>query len=70
MEKQPSGVLERQWISPEECAQQASLCTATIRRMIADGELRAYRAGRRVRVNATDFNAFMRSRPVCTAAAS
>jgi len=48
-------------LSVEATAQQLSVCTKTIRRLIQRGALRCCRVGRLVRIRAVDLAAFVAS---------
>jgi excisionase family DNA binding protein len=48
-------------LSVEATAQQLSVCTKTVRRLIQRGALRSCRVGRLVRIHAVDLAAFVAS---------
>lgn len=52
------------WATPDETAAYLKVCTKTVRRMIAAGELPAYRRGPRlIRINLNDVDDVMRPIP-------
>jgi excisionase family DNA binding protein len=57
-----------QFISIEAAADQLGVCTRTVRRMIAEGDLPGYRLKRAIRVRESDLEAAMR--PIPTVGAS
>jgi len=62
MAAEPIDVRPR-WLSLPAAASWVSLSVKTIRRRIADGELRAYRCGKSIRVKTDDLEAMMRPVP-------
>lgn len=54
----------RRWLTQDEAAEHLNVTTRTIRRMIAAGDLPAYRLGQRMlRIDATDVDNLLRPIP-------
>jgi excisionase family DNA binding protein len=60
-------VPERKYISLDEAAEFLGVSSKTIRRLVSSGDLRAYRAGKRlVRLRSSDVESFLK--PIATVA--
>jgi excisionase family DNA binding protein len=55
-------MMHPQWINIETAAEITGLCTRTMRRFAAAGELPAYKVGRSLRFRLDEVTAFMESR--------
>ena len=50
------------YLSPEDVAQQLSLSTRSVRRLVESAKIPAYRLGRSIRIKQSDLDAYMQTR--------